>query len=406
MKSVHVPLAAQGLEADDLEIVRKIFESGFHTMGKHVKRFEEEFAKKWGSKYAVMVNSGSSANLIALEAIIRPSDRSDQVFSVGSYIAVPAVLWPTTLWPIVQLGFKPLLIDCEPMSLRMDLNQLKQARADYGKKLIGAILIHPLGSSLDLGEITKLQAESDFFIIEDTCESLGSGNNGKYAGTVGDFGTFSFYFSHHITTVEGGMVTTNDENKYNDLCSMRAHGWIRNRTDRDQIAATYPEISEDFLFYTSGFNFRPMEFQGALGLSQLSKIDGFLKTRLQTARKITNSIDTNWIQIFDSNFFNESQDHILRNSAMAFPFLLNEALDRDKFRAYLNKQGVDTRPVIAGNFINQPAAKNKNISAYGTLENAQRVHKNAFMIGNHHNYTFEQIDQISSAIKFSLQQIL
>lgn len=395
---ITVPLASQGLEPEDIDLIKSVLDSGQHTMDKFVSKFEREFAEKLGASYAVMVNSGSSANLLALEAMIRPSNQNHVAYPPGSFIAVPAILWPTTLWPIIQLGYKALLIDCEPLTLRINLDKLREAKKQYGKKLIGAFLIHPLGSSLDLDKIEDLKSDSDFFVIEDNCESLGAGNHDKYAGTVGDLGTFSFYFSHHITTIEGGMVVTQDENRYNDLCSMRAHGWIRNRTDRNQIEKNNPEISPEFLFHSSGFNLRPMEFQGAVGSSQLRRLDKFIKVRLENARSVSEHLNSDKIRVIDSDSLAENNLRIVKNSAMAIPFLLNEDMDRASIRRILASNGVDSRPIIAGNFMHQPAARNVGISVFETLENADFIHNHGFMIGNHHNFTSEQVELISTAL--------
>jgi CDP-6-deoxy-D-xylo-4-hexulose-3-dehydrase len=229
---MNIPLALEGLTAEEIELVCEVFRSGNLTMGTRVSKFELEFAQKLNARYAVMVNSGSSANLLALE-VLRHKNRFKKIEEL--YIAVPAVLWPTSIWPIVQLGFKALLIDTKPGTLEIDFEQLRMARKEYGEKLIGAVLIHPLGKSLNLTEIESLKSDKDFFVLEDNCESLGSGLRERFAGTVGDFGSFSFYYSHHMTTVEGGMITTNDEQFANDLLSMRAHGWTRNRLDKLQI---------------------------------------------------------------------------------------------------------------------------------------------------------------------------
>jgi CDP-6-deoxy-D-xylo-4-hexulose-3-dehydrase len=402
LQMINVPLASQGLELADIEIIKKVLDSGQHTMGQSVSTFEKEFATKLGASFAVMVNSGSSANLLALEAIIRPTGQNHVAYPPGSYIAVPAILWPTTLWPIIQLGYKALLIDCEPLTLRIDLEKLKQAKEQYGKKLVGAFLIHPLGSSLDLKKIEDIRAGSDFFIIEDNCESLGAGNHGKYAGTVGDLGTFSFYFSHHITTIEGGMVVTQDEKRYNDLCSMRAHGWIRNRSDRKQIEESNLALSPEFLFYSSGFNFRPMEFQGAVGSSQLKRLDDFIKIRLENVRNISDRLNSDKIQIIDMNTFSHNNNQVIQNSAMAIPFLLSKDVDRGYVRKILSSHGVDSRPIIAGNFIHQPAAKNVDVEVFESLGNAEYIHNHGFMIGNHHNFTSEQVNQISIALEAAL----
>lgn len=403
MSMFKVPLAMQGLEDIDLAIIGEVFASGNHTMGTLVRDFESQFAKKIGAAHAVMVNSGSSANLLALESIVRPSGQDKIAFPSGSSIAVPAVLWPTTLWPIIQLGYRALLIDCEPNSLKMDMNLLRQAKKEFGDTLVGAFVIHPLGASLDLEEISSLRTEEDLFVIEDTCESLGSGNHGKYSGTAGNIGTFSFYFSHHMTTIEGGMVVTNDQAIANDLVSMRAHGWIRNRSDKSKIQKEFSDISPEFLFYSSGYNFRPMEFQGALGLSQLKRLDSFVEKRIDNAQYIHNGLASDKIKMFDSAKLTVPKNKLLpANSWMALPFLLNSAVDRNAVRKKLKENGVDSRPIIAGNFMNQPAAKNVSISVYKGLDNAEKVHTDGFMLGNHHNFSQSQLDLIVDSLNTAI----
>jgi CDP-6-deoxy-D-xylo-4-hexulose-3-dehydrase len=285
----------------------------------------------------------------------------------------------------------------------MDMNLLRQAKKEFGDALVGAYVIHPLGASLDLEEISSLRTEENLFIIEDTCESLGSGNHGKYSGTAGNIGTFSFYFSHHMTTVEGGMVVTNDQAIANDLISMRAHGWIRDRADKAEIQKEFPDISPEFLFYSSGYNFRPMEFQGALGLSQLKRLDSFIEKRIDNAQYIKNRLNSETIKMFDSEKLKFPLNKLLPvNSWMALPFLLDPIVDRDAVRKKLKESGVDSRPIIAGNFVNQPAAKNVSISVYKGLDNAEKIHTKGFMLGNHHNFSKSQLDLIVESLNTSM----
>lgn len=398
---MEIPLAVEGLEKSEIDAVCEVFRSGKHTMGEHVARFEDSFAKHLGIKHAVMVNSGSSANLLALEAIVRGSN---SYLPENAIIAVPAILWPTSLWPIIQLGFKVLLVDTLPNSLQIDFDELIKARKKYGKKLVGAILIHPLGSVLPLDRVRELREVHDMFVIEDTCESLGAGNNDQYAGTVGNFGTFSFYFSHHITTVEGGMVVTNDEQYANDLKSMRAHGWTRNRTDASDWIESNPDTSKDFLFVTSGYNFRPMEFQGVLGQSQLKKLKGFVERRIQIATKVNDAMQNTKLKLigFDSNG-NKARivgEEIPSHSWMALPISIDPNFGRSsEIQFALASRGIHTRPILAGNFARQPAGKNKNIKIFGNLINSERTYETGFMVGNHHAYTDEQVDYMCDVLR-------
>ena len=399
---MNIPLALEGLTSEEIELVCEVFRSGNLTMGNRVRTFELEFAKKFGAKFAVMVNSGSSANLLALE-ILRNRHRNQNRSEM--YIAVPAVLWPTSLWPIIQLGFKALLIDTKPGSLEMDLSQLKLAREEFGDRLLGAVIIHPLGKSLDLGEIKTFKAEGDFFILEDNCESIGAGTGNHYAGTVGDFGTYSFYYSHHMTTVEGGMVTTNDEDLVNDLVSMRAHGWTRNRTDKQKIEQANPNLSQEFLFVTPGFNFRPMEFQGALGSSQLRKLDDFISKRIQNASRIHTAIEGSSLKLIGADNMEEMQNQLpklgpVAHSWMALPISCkSNEIGVEEVRNIISAAGIATRPLLAGDFTSQPAGNYPGIEKFGNLDNSKDLYSRSFMIGNHHNYTESQIDYL--ALKLS-----
>ena len=401
---IKVPLALEGLTPEEIELVCEVFRSGNLTMGERVLRFEHEFAEKFKSNFAIMVNSGSSANLLALEVLRTITQKKSLGKKHDFYVAVPAVLWPTSLWPIIQLGFKVLLIDTKPNSLEIDFDQLRQAKEEYGSKLIGAVLIHPLGKALDLNSIQDLKQDPDFFILEDNCESIGSGNNNKYAGTVGDFGSFSFYYSHHMTTVEGGMITTNNEEYANELLSMRAHGWTRNRIDKKAIEDTNSNLSKEFLFVTSGFNVRPMDFQGALGSSQLRKLDLFIDKRIENARVVHNSIENSMFHLIGSESL-DTPNSILTPSAetphswMALPISINlDKIDVSEIRSRIEDAGISTRPILAGNFSSQPASKDPNIQMYGGLENSKATYRKSFMIGNHHNYSTEQIQLMGNVL--------
>ena len=192
------------------------------TMSKITSKFEEKFAKFVGAKYAVMVNSGSSANLLSVFASCNPLRKNR--FKVGDEALIPAVLWSTSLWPLVQAGLKPIFVDIDPLTLNANI-KLLLSRITPRTKLIMAI--HVLGNSTDIQLLKKICKKKKIILIEDTCESLGSRFKNKYLGTFGDFGTYSFYYSHQITSGEGGMITCNTLDDYKILYSLRAHGWAR-----------------------------------------------------------------------------------------------------------------------------------------------------------------------------------
>ena len=403
MGPIEIPLAMQGLDEAEIELVCNVFRSGNHTMGAQVQEFELAFAKKMKVKHAVMVNSGSSANLLALEAITR--GLANKVNQKKGLVAVPAILWPTTIWPIIQLGYEALLIDTLPNSLEIDLEQLISAKEKFGEELVGAFIIHPLGKSVSLKKIQHIKDEYGIFVIEDNCESLGAGEDQMFAGTVGDFGTFSFYYSHHMTTVEGGMVVTNSDTHADDLRSMRAHGWTRNRSDKVQFEKDRDSLEQDFNFVTSGFNFRPMEFQGALGLSQLKKLNTFIERRIDIADHISKNIPGSYIEIIESsnisNFLKSTHNHNpVNHSWMALPCRLkNSRIELAEVHFKLNQAGIHTRPLLAGNFSKQLAGRDKSIHSHGNLQNSELTYETSFMLGNHHGFSEEQVNKIIEELR-------
>ena len=397
--SYNYPLVAEGISKSEINTLIEVIKSGKLTMGERVSEFEQNFAKKLNVRNAVMVNSGSSANLLALEALVRSSTSSRfKASREDLYIAVPSVLWPTTIWPIIQLGFKALVVDVKKGSLEIDLEAIIEAKKQFKDKLVGVFIIHPLGKYVDFSVLTEKFSNEELFIIEDTCESLGARHENSFAGTFGLAGTYSFYFSHHITTIEGGMVVTNDDNLGDDLRSMRAHGWTRNRRDRGIWESTFEDHNEDFIFVTSGYNFRPTEIQGALGISQLARLDHFIKKRQEIALAVTvvaeNQIN---LQLVASEYA-RSPDIRQGHSWMAFPFLTPSSDIREKVLGHFRKHKIQTRPILAGNFLRQRASKNPNINVYKDVINAESVHKTGFMIGNHHSLSKKQIQSLLNCI--------
>jgi CDP-6-deoxy-D-xylo-4-hexulose-3-dehydrase len=398
--SIEVPLAQDGLDEDEIEMVCSIFRSGNLTMGKAVQEFEQRFAEKIGVNHAVMVNSCSSANLLALELLADQATQQGRLKREDLYVAIPAILWPTSIWPIIQMGFKALLIDTKPNTLEIDFNSLIAAKNELGDQLVGVVLIHPLGKSLDLSIIRDLEESHGLFVVEDNAESLGAGNHSQFAGSMGKVGTFSFYYSHHITTVEGGMVVTNSAEMANRLLSMRAHGWTRNRLDREQIELKYPERDRNFLFISSGYNFRPMEFQGALGISQLAKLEKFIEKRISNVDRVNSTLKGSNFKIIGANEAALSKPRSeyfgpVDHSWMAMPILYSgTTFSQSEIHEFLNKNGVATRPILAGNFLDQPAGKHERIEIYKSVFNSTQTYNNSFMMSNHHNLTDSQLEHI------------
>lgn len=208
----------------------RVLHSGNLTMGAEVKNFELKMSEYLGVNNFVMVNSGSSANLLMVEALMRPAVTKPKLYP-GDCVLVPAIAWPTTIWPLIQLGLNPLFVDVNPETLALDLNAAQEL-IDSSRIPVRALFpIHPLGYSMPPSELTSFVEKNDLILINDVCESLGSWSEGKHAGTAGVAASFSFYFSHHITTMEGGGIATDDDGMADDLRSMRSHGWSRDRKD-------------------------------------------------------------------------------------------------------------------------------------------------------------------------------
>lgn len=348
------------------------------TMSKITSQFEKEFAKSIGSKFAVMVNSGSSANLLAVFAACNPLRKNR--FIPGDEAIIPAVLWSTSLWPLVQAGLKPVFVDIDPSTLNADI-KLLISKITSRTKLVMAI--HVLGNSTDIETLRKICVKKKIILIEDTCESLGSKYKNKNLGTFGDFGTYSFYYSHQITSGEGGMVTCNTLDDYKILYSLRAHGWARG-INSIKSKKKIENLNKDFIFINSGFNLRPTDIAAAMAFNQFKRLKNLMKIRDDNRTKIINQLlnSSNWKQqfVFIKAALNVSP------SWFGLPILISEKFVncKNKFLKYLNQKGIETRPIISGNFMNQPCVKlyklNENNEKF---VNAQLIDDRGFFIGLH-----------------------
>jgi CDP-6-deoxy-D-xylo-4-hexulose-3-dehydrase len=415
---MKIPLASSGLRPQDIYAAQQVLESQNFTMGAKVKEFEESVAKYLGSKYFVMVNSGSSANLIIFEALMRPSAGSPQLLK-GDGVLVPAVAWPTTIWPIIQLGLQPIFIDVDPNTIAMDM-QLAQEKIDVGGTTqIKAIFpIHPLGYCIDHDLLDSFCEKNNLIQLNDVCESLGSRRGKLHAGETGLASTFSFYFSHHITTMEGGGVATNDLGFADDLRAIRSHGWSRDRSDviswKNNYASTLAtqSISENqlkFQFITTGYNLRPMEIQAAIGIEQLRDLDDFVIKRRNIARYIKSLLDDTIFEVIDGGTLNKIE---LENahSWMFICIRINKPITnefRKKLDDLLEKHEIESRPVLTGNFLDQPVM-HRMLGTPKPLEFpvAQSVSTNYFMVSSHHDLTRQQIEYLGESLRTISLQLL
>jgi CDP-6-deoxy-D-xylo-4-hexulose-3-dehydrase len=399
---MKIPLAYSGLRDIDIEAVTNVLKSGNLTMGSEVKKFELAMANYLGTKYFVMVNSGSSANLLMVEALLRPTV-TKPMLNPGDSVLVPAIAWPTTIWPLIQLGLNPIFVDVDPKTLAIDL-LLAQKLIDSSKIQIRALFpIHPLGFSISPRELVEFTMRNNLILINDACESLGSWSEGIHAGTVGIAGSFSFYFSHHITTMEGGGIATNDSNFDNDLRSMRSHGWSRDRSD---VANWTKEVSSNdskFLFVSTGYNVRPMEIQAAIGSLQIKDLDYFVTKRRDIARRIATAVDGTQLSIIGSQTLLSSELE-RSNSWMLIPIKVNgiNAISRKKrILAALTDFEIETRPVLTGNFLAQPAVQRitRNLIDPKQYEVASEITETAFLVGAHHDFSGEQVEFLCAKLQ-------
>ena len=368
IKFVH-PLHNNAFSAEDILRGTEVLLSQKLTMSSITEEFEYRFAKFIGSKYALMVNSGSSANLLASFALINPKKKNR--LKRGDKFLIPAICWSTSLWPLIQCGLNPKFIDVNKDNFCLDDELLNKKIL---KEIKAIVTIHILGNSSNISKISSLAKNNNIYLIEDTCEALGSKYNSKYLGTFGDFGTYSFYFSHQITSGEGGMIVCNSKEDYNLIYSLRSHGWDRglNKSIR----------KNQFNFINSGFNVRPMDLTAAIGLSQFKRLDKMMRIRSENRKKIINRLKNSNLWNDQYSFFYPSKN--VTPSWFGLPIILNHLNKgkKEKFINYLNSNGVETRPILSGNFLNQPSAKLYRLNSKNLkFNNSQKIEDNGFFIG-------------------------
>ncbi len=368
-------LSDNNLSREDLGAGIKVINSRRITMGDKTKLFENRFKKKLKVKYALMVNSGSSANLLAAFASCNPMRKNR--FNTGDHAIIQSLCWPTSLWPLFQTGLKIKFVDVDPKTLNVNADELIKK---VTKKTKVILIINVLGISTDIQKIRNFCDQKKIILIEDNCEALGAKLNKKYLGTFGDFSTFSFFYSHQITSGEGGMIVCKNKNDYDILKSLRSHGWSRDK----KIADKYPNLDPRYIFINSGFNLRPTDIQAAIGMSQFDRLEKFKKTRIENMKKITKNLKNN--SKWNNQFQFVKVPKEISPSYMVFPIMLHPRYIKKKikFINFIESKGIQTRPIISGNFINQPASKLFKLNSNNNkLRGCNQVQKLGFVIGLH-----------------------
>ena len=362
------------------------------TMWDKTRQFEEDFGSKFGGE-AVMVNSGSSADLIAAFAM---HELSGGNLKTGDEVLVPAVTWPTQIWSIIMAGFTPIFVDVNPQTLNIDINDL---RKKITPKTRAIAIVHLMGNTPNMAEVNLICQEHNLEMIEDCCESLGTKWNGKPVGTLGQSGTFSFFFSHHITTMEGGMLITTNPELAERYRLLRAHGWSRNlRNPIDPIEGLDPR----YTFVNWGFNVRPTELQAGFGQVQLARVDDFQLHRLNNATLLMKLLEKYL------NYFSIMRiEPGTTCSWFALPIMVhqNAPFTRDEITNFLEEVGVETRPIVAGNLARHPAVSRFPSLRNQNLPGADLVHEQGFYIGIHPVNMEDEIHRIESEISRFFRQL-
>ncbi len=379
------PLATSTWNEKELQAIQSVIDKDIFTMSDNVKQFEEDFAKFLNKKYCVMVNSGSTANLIAVAALFYTEN---PMLKRGDEVIVPAVSWSTTYFPLQQYGLKLKFVDIDLNTLNYDLEALKSAITDNTKMIM---VVNLLGNPNDFDTINEIIKDQEIFILEDNCESMGAEYKGRQAGTFGVMGTYSTFFSHHMATMEGGLVATDDEELYHILLSMRAHGWTRNLPKENRVSNKSDDwFEESFRFVLPGYNVRPVEMSGAIGIEQLKKLPSFLKQRRENAKL--------FIELFKDHKDFMIQKDIDNSSWFGFSLIIKptSTLKRKDVIKKLQENSIDCRPIVTGNFTRNEVMKFFDYEIHNELTNADYLHDNGFFIGN------SQVD-LTQEIKFLIE---
>lgn len=371
-------LSLNEISFDEREInsVLKILKSGWISSGKNVKKFENKFSKYIGTKYGVAVNSGSSANLIALSAVIKKYK-----IKKGDEVIIPASTFATVAMPIIQLGLIPVYVDISIDDLNIDISEIEKAISNKTKIIMP---VHTLGIPAKIREINKIAKKRNIIVIEDCCEAHGSKINHKYVGSLGKISCFSFFVAHHITTGEGGMVLTDDK-ELRDICiSLREFGRInqteisKNRYYSDDVLKNY---DKRYVFNNIGYNLRMTEIAAAIGNEQIKKINRFNKLRVSNTKYLHNFFKKKYKEFFDLPKLKFDGSY----SFYTFPIIIkkNISIDRKKLCQYLEKHKIETRPLMAGCLPDQPGLRNQPKKIIGKLKNSRFIRDNLFFIGVH-----------------------
>jgi CDP-4-dehydro-6-deoxyglucose reductase, E1 len=381
-------LASTSWGDEELAAIQRVLAEDRFTMGEHVRRFEEAFAAKLGLEHAVMVNSGSSANLVAVAALFH---RRDHPLRRGDEVIVPAISWATTYHPLQQYGLKLRFVDVDLHTLNMDVSGLEAALTPRTRMLVAVSI---LGNPAPLDVMRRFCDRHGLILFEDNCESLGASLNGRPCGTFGDVNTFSTFYSHHISTMEGGIVATNDTELDHLARAIRNHGWARDVPADSFLheGRKADPFFEAYRFVVPGYNVRPLEMCGAIGIEQLKKLDRMVEIRRANAGR--------FVSLFGDDPRVIIQREHGRSSWFSFTMILNPTFDLDRARIMdgMREAGIGFRMITGGCFLRHEAIKYFHYDTAGEIVNANIAHDRGFFVGNHARDLTTEIDYLRSVL--------
>ncbi|MBL6964753.1 MAG: DegT/DnrJ/EryC1/StrS family aminotransferase [Bacteroidetes bacterium] len=387
--NIRYPLTTKTWDEAEYESIQRVVRSDIFTMGKEVAQFEQDFSSFFGKRYALMVNSGSSANLLMIAALFF---KKENPLKAGDEVIVPAVSWSTTYMPLQQYNLKVKFVDIDLHTLNYDLTKLSSAITDKTRAILAVNL---LGNPNDFNIIQSLIRDRNIYLLEDNCESMGAKYNEAFAGSIGIMGTFSTFFSHHISTMEGGVLITDDEELYHISLSLRAHGWTRKLPEKNLVTGLKSKIAfeEAFKFVLPGYNLRPLEISGAIGQEQLKKLPSIVENRrlnTNTFKRLTEKY--NWLI---------TQNEIGESSWFGFSLIIDpdSGLKREQLILEFEKYGIEYRPIVAGNFTKNQVISYFNYEIHENLHNADLIDSNGLFIGNHHFQMTGEFNALEAALK-------
>ena len=385
------PLATSTWDDKERASIQAVMDDDIFTMGNRVAQFGQDFAKFINRKYCVMVSSGSAANLIATAALFYTKN---PMLKRGDEVIVPAVSWSTTYFPLQQYGLKLKFVDIDLDTLNYDLDALESAITNNTRMIM---VVNLLGNPNDFDVINYLIKGKNIFIFEDNCESMGAEYKSKQTGTFGIMSTFSTFFSHHMATMEGGFVATDNEELYHILLSLRAHGWTRNLPQENCVSNKSDDwFEESFRFVLPGYNVRPVEMSGAIGIEQLKKLPSFLKQRRENAKL--------FVGLFKNHPYFIIQKDIDNSSWFGFSLIIKPEsnLKRKDAINKLQENNIDCRPIVTGNFTRNDVMKFFDYEVHKKLTNADYLHENGFFVGNNHNDMSQQIEYLYNILSHTI----